>query len=92
MFTRSVCGSLYLTWFVSFIECRIIPASKTSEADLEKRLRPVEQQPFNDGCLEGTRVNVLHEARDWLKDNNSAQNILWILGAPGAGSQQSQPR
>ncbi len=31
------------------------------------------------------RVNILREAREWLKDNDSAHNILWILGAPGAG-------
>ncbi len=34
--------------------------------------------------MEGTRANVLREARDWLKDPE-LPNILWIFGAPGAG-------
>ncbi len=59
--------------------------SEASEADLKMRLCPVKQQSFGDGCLEGTRVNILDEARGWLKNDESEKNILWIVGAPGAG-------
>ncbi len=38
----------------------------------------------NHGCLNGTRVNILREVKDWLQDSKS-ENILWIVGAPGAG-------
>ncbi len=56
----------------------------TSNDFLKKRLRPSEQQPLDGGCLEGTRVDILQEAMDW-QDNEAEKNILWIVGAPGAG-------
>ncbi len=34
----------------------------TSDDFLRKRLGPAEQQPLDDGCLEGTRINILREA------------------------------
>jgi len=52
---------------------------------LENRLRPVEQQALEDSCLKGTRVNILSDVRAWLRDYQSTKNILWIVGAPGAG-------
>ncbi len=60
-----------------------LQASQISDGILEK-LGPVKQQPLNDSCFEGTRVNILKEAVDWLEDSK-LPNILWIVGAPGAG-------
>ncbi len=57
----------------------------TSDGFLQMRLSPAEQQELEDDCLPDTRVKILQEARDWLKDCESARNILWIVGAPGAG-------
>ncbi len=62
-----------------------LKASMTSDDFLRKRLYPADQQPLDDGCLEGTRVGILREAREWLQDCTSGKNILWIVGAPGAG-------
>ncbi len=56
----------------------------TSNDFLKKRLGPSEQQPLDGGCLEGTRVDILQEAMDW-QDNEAEKNVLWIVGAPGAG-------
>ncbi len=51
---------------------------------LKDRLCPTEEQPLKDDCLEGTRLDVLSKTRKWLQDYDST-NILWIVGAPGAG-------
>ncbi len=47
------------------------PASMTSDDYLAKRIEPVEQQPLENSCLEGTRVNILREATDWVQDSTS---------------------
>jgi len=59
--------------------------SMTSDVFLQTRLSPAEQRKLEADCLLGTRVKILQEARDWLKDCKSSKNILWIVGAPGAG-------
>ncbi len=51
---------------------------------LRKRLEPSNQSLLDDECLNGTRVRVLQQAKDWLEDTKKP-NILWIYGAPGAG-------
>ncbi len=59
--------------------------SMTSDVFLQMRLDPAKQEPLEGDCLEDTRVHILQEVRDWLDDSKSANNILWIVGAPGAG-------
>ncbi len=58
---------------------------KTSDEFLEKHLLPTEQNDLGDGCLEGTRINILKEVRGWLQDGKEENKILWIVGDPGTG-------
>ncbi len=61
-----------------------IKALDAPDIFLRKRLKPSSQSLLDDECLEGTRTNVLQQAKDWL-DDTELPNILWISGAPGAG-------
>ena len=36
-------------------------------------------------CLDGTRQDVLQEIWDWVADNKSKKNILWLHGFAGSG-------
>ncbi|KLO05131.1 hypothetical protein SCHPADRAFT_735857, partial [Schizopora paradoxa] len=60
-------------------------SSITLDVYLRTRLRPVTQDPLGEGCLPETRVEILNQVREWLKDVKSEKKILWIVGAPGAG-------
>ncbi|KLO06419.1 hypothetical protein SCHPADRAFT_690865 [Schizopora paradoxa] len=51
---------------------------------LRRKFMPSDQSKLDDECIPGTRTGILSKAKDWLKDPNSP-NILWIVGAPGAG-------
>jgi hypothetical protein len=39
---------------------------------------------FHKRCMEGTRLNVLSEAREWAADNTAPQ-IFWLNGVAGSG-------
>ncbi|PVF95775.1 WD40 repeat-like protein, partial [Serendipita vermifera] len=41
-------------------------------------------KPSHDGCLKGTREDILKEINAWVLDLD-APNILWIQGYPGVG-------
>ena len=47
-------------------------------------LKPAAREESAARCMDGTRVNILTQVRDWIADVE-AQNILWIKGSPGAG-------
>ncbi|KLO10958.1 WD40 repeat-like protein [Schizopora paradoxa] len=51
---------------------------------LKERLDPLHQDNMKDGCMHGTRVRLLKEVDEWLRDGEGS-NILWISGSPGAG-------
>ncbi|KLO08972.1 hypothetical protein SCHPADRAFT_585405 [Schizopora paradoxa] len=65
---------------------REVPNTPTIAADrfLRKKLAPSDQSKLDEECVPGTRIDILSKAMDWLKNPNSP-NILWIVGAPGAG-------
>ncbi len=52
---------------------------------LKSIVLPTEQNDLGDGCLEGTRINILKEVRGWLQDGKEENKILWIVGDPGTG-------
>ncbi|KLO10109.1 hypothetical protein SCHPADRAFT_832992, partial [Schizopora paradoxa] len=57
----------------------------TSDEFLWRRLDPAKGKALENGCLEDTRVNILDAAKDWWHNTGAPNNILWIVGAPGAG-------
>ncbi|KLO07241.1 hypothetical protein SCHPADRAFT_657824 [Schizopora paradoxa] len=60
-------------------------SSMTSDYFLRSRLNPVDQQRLDSVCLEGTRTKILDDVQTWLRDAESKENILWVVGVPGAG-------
>jgi NACHT domain len=38
-----------------------------------------------EGCMDGTREDILNTINDWILDLEAPQNILWVKGYPGAG-------
>ncbi len=57
-----------------------------ADAFLRRRLKPSTQALLDDECLPGTRTSVLRRAEDWVhSDDPEISNILWVIGAPGAG-------
>ncbi|KLO08314.1 WD40 repeat-like protein [Schizopora paradoxa] len=61
-------------------------ASISADIYLQRRLSPVTQDPLGEGCLAETRKHILDQVRKWLVDNSDTKkNIMWIVGAPGAG-------
>jgi len=54
-----------------------------NEELLRKKLNPV-QRGSKEGCLAGTRQDILARIFEWLEDTNQS-NILWLSGSPGAG-------
>jgi hypothetical protein len=38
-----------------------------------------------EGCMDGTREDILKRIDDWIMDLDAPQNILWVKGYPGAG-------
>ncbi|KLO04386.1 hypothetical protein SCHPADRAFT_947736 [Schizopora paradoxa] len=59
--------------------------SLTSDDFLRRRLDPVTRRQYDSRCLEGTRTSLLDKVEKWLSNPTSQENILWIVGAPGAG-------
>lgn len=74
-----------LVFLVLFNFNIVLQASLTQEEFLQKRLGPATGRPLGGTCLEGTRVEIMYRAKSWLKDTNANENIMWIVGAPGAG-------
>ncbi|KLO08319.1 WD40 repeat-like protein [Schizopora paradoxa] len=60
--------------------------SSTKHVDnfLRRQIGPSDQTDLDNECAPGTRTSILSEAENWL-ENPGAPNILWIIGAPGAG-------
>jgi hypothetical protein len=50
---------------------------------LRKLLNPV-SRGTKEGCMEGTRQNILARVFEWIEDTDQS-NILWLSGSPGAG-------
>lgn len=61
-----------------------IQAAIAADRILRWKLTPSDQSKLDDECIPGTRIDILSKAKDWLKDPSSP-DILWIVGAPGAG-------
>jgi hypothetical protein len=38
-----------------------------------------------EGCMDGTREDILKTVDDWIADLDAPQNILWLQGHPGVG-------
>ncbi|KAI0071930.1 hypothetical protein K474DRAFT_1668455 [Panus rudis PR-1116 ss-1] len=59
-------------------------AAERERATIRTALRPVKHKRIRSKCMEGTRVEILNEVDEWLRQID-ATNILWLTGAPGAG-------
>ncbi|TDL18727.1 WD40 repeat-like protein, partial [Rickenella mellea] len=62
----------------------LLASAKDDELLKELKLPGLERGSPINGCLEGTRGNILARIDEWVEDLN-APNILWLKGFPGAG-------
>ncbi|PVF93217.1 WD40 repeat-like protein [Serendipita vermifera] len=50
----------------------------------ELKPKGIDWSSLNDGCMEGTRQDILDQVNDWVADFTTP-NILWLKGHPGVG-------
>ncbi|KAF8641788.1 hypothetical protein AX16_009771, partial [Volvariella volvacea WC 439] len=44
-----------------------------------------DQDRYHDPCMKNTRMSVIQQVDMWMFDDLNSSNVLWLLGAPGAG-------
>lgn len=64
------------------------PIEEDRRLDALRRVIPSECRPSynpDNGCMEGTRVEILNEIVDWVINTNSPQRLFWLHGLAGTG-------
>jgi len=70
-------------FFLLYLYHYPLSVSAENEGLLRKKLNPV-QRGTKEGCMEGTRLDILARIFEWVEDTNQP-NVLWLSGSPGAG-------